>query len=90
MEYKDFKKKYGQNFIKEFSFLANSGGLGDISDKLEDFTAGVADKLSSGIASITSNSNGVLGQVGTCLSRILNLSSNIIRGENLILPQIKI
>jgi hypothetical protein len=78
----------GQNFIKEFSFLANSGGLGDISDKLEDFTAGVADKLSSGIASITSNSNGVLGQVGTCLSRILNLSSNIIRGENLILPQI--
>lgn len=77
----------GQNFIKEFSFLANSGGLGNISDNLSEFANNTGQALSSGIAELSSN-NGTLGQVGTCLSRLINLSSNIIRGENLIMPQI--
>ena len=77
----------GQNFIKEFSFLANSGGLGNISDNLSEFANNTGQALASGIAELSSN-NGTLGQVGTCLSRLINLSSNIIRGENLIMPQI--
>lgn len=77
----------GQNFIKEFSFLANSGGLGNISDNLSEFANSTGQALSTGIAELSSN-NGTLGQVGTCLSRLINLSSNIIRGENLIMPQI--
>lgn len=77
-----------QNFMKELAFLSNSGGLGDIADSLEGFTTGTLDAIGQTISSFSSNNDSAFGQLGTALSRVINLSSNVLKGENMILPQI--
>jgi hypothetical protein len=76
-----------QSMLKEIAFLANSGGLGDSADAIADFASGSADAINSFISSYAS-SDGIVGQTSTFMSRILNLSSSVIKGENMILPQI--
>lgn len=76
-----------QNFMKEFAFLANSGGAGDLADSLTDFAGGAMDGLNTVIEKVAKSSS-TIGQIGTALSRVINLSGNVIRGQNIILPQI--
>ena len=72
-----------QNFIKEFSFLANSGGAGDIAETFQEFTAGTLEAMNTVISKVGDGT-----QVGSVLSRIINLSGSVLRGQNMILPQI--
>lgn len=73
----------GQNMFKEMGFLMNSGGIGsannDTMSKLQDFTSGAMQSLSDHISG--NSLTGVLG-------RILSLSSNVVRGDNVIFPKI--
>ena len=75
----------GSNTMKEISFMANSGGID--SEVFQKF----ADDSASSLAAFISKSlgdNGVLGQAGSAISRFLNLSGDVVKGNNLIIPDI--
>lgn len=69
----------GSSAMKELSFMANSGALESVGD-LQNFTdtslQALADHISSG------------GQITTFLSRLLSVSTNVVKGENVIMPEI--
>lgn len=71
----------GSNQLKEFAFMANSGGIDTAT--LQEFTTGVAEGLNSGVETILGNNS-----VSSALSRIINLGSGVIKGENIIMPDI--
>ena len=76
-----------QNMMKEFAFLANSGGMSSMAESLTEFGVATTGALNEGISKIAKGS-GVVGQVGTVLSRVINLTGNVIKGQNMVLPQI--
>lgn len=73
----------GQNMFKEMGFLLNSGGVGAANNetmaKLQDFTSGAMQSLSDHLSG-----NALTGVLG----RILSLSGNVVRGDNVIFPDI--
>jgi hypothetical protein len=71
----------GSDMLKEIAFLVNSGGFD--SDALTDFAESSTQALADTVGGI-SDSSAVTG----ALSRILSLSSNIAKGENIIMPDI--
>ena len=75
----------GSNFLKEIAFMANSGGID--TDALKEFTESSMDSLRSGIQSVL-GTNGITGQVSSVLSRIINLGSEVVKGNNVIMPDI--
>lgn len=68
--------------MKELAFLMNSGGLSNV-DNLN----GIQEGVSKGIEKIGSFFGGNNG-VSEMLKRIADVTSNVVRGENLIIPQI--
>lgn len=69
----------GQDMFKEVSFLINSGGGGDIGDDLQSLMSAATDSLSTALGG---------NNVTSILSRILNLTGNVIKGSNVIMPDI--
>ena len=65
--------------LKEVAFLVNSGGSGDVGD-------GLSDLINSATESWSTAMNG--NNVTSILSRILNLTGNVIKGSNVIMPDI--
>ena len=68
----------GSNVLKEISFLTNSAGIDD--SKVQE----TADKLLQGASELMGNSNILSGT----FSRIFSLASNVVKGENMIMPDI--
>lgn len=77
----------GSNFMKEISFISNSGGI-TATDDIANFAASSAEALDAGITSIIGDSTNAIGQMGTALSRLINLTSNVVKGENIVFPEI--
>lgn len=71
----------GSNYLKDLAFMLNSGGVGT-----EGYNAFV-DSAAQGLDGIT---NTILGgtNAGGVLSRIINLGGNVLKGENVIIPDI--
>ena len=73
----------GSNMFKEMGFILNSGGIGTANNetmsKLQDFTSGAMQSLSDHLSG-----NALTGVLG----RILSLSGNVVRGDNVIYPQV--
>lgn len=73
----------GSNMFKEMGFLLNSGGIGtansETMSKLQDFTSGAMQSLSDHLSG-----NALTGVLG----RILSLSGNVVRGDNVIFPRV--
>lgn len=69
----------GSDMLKEVAFLVNSGGSADIGDDLQSLTDSAMDTLSSALGG---------NNVTSILSRILNLTGNVVKGENVIMPDI--
>lgn len=70
----------GSDLFKEIAFIANSGGLEEQASMLTDYFEGgtdfLADKLSAG------------GSFTSVLSRFLGVGGNVVKGENMIIPDI--
>ncbi len=69
----------GSDMLKEVAFLVNSGGSEDIGDNLTTLANAATDSISQSL-----NGNNVT----SILSRILNLTGNVVKGENVIMPDI--
>ena len=69
----------GSDMLKEVAFLVNSGGSEDIGDNLTTLANAAMDPISQSL-----NGNNVT----SILSRILNLTGNVVKGENVIMPDI--
>lgn len=78
----------GSSTLKEISFMANSGGVD--ASSINEFLGATADSFTQAAGQILGGSENptLLGQAGNALSRIINLGSNVIKGENVIVPQI--
>lgn len=70
----------GSELMKEVAFLANSGGIdaGELGNTLD----GAVDALN---AQLTGGSTGTLGGI---MSRVMSSASNVIKGDNMIFPEI--
>lgn len=71
----------GSNYLKDLAFMLNSGGVGT-----EAYNAFV-DQAVSGLDGVT-NAIAGNGNIGGVLSRIINLGGNVLKGENVIIPDI--
>ena len=69
----------GSDMLKEVAFLVNSGGSEEIGDNLTTLANAATDTISQSL-----NGNNVT----SILSRILNLTGNVVKGENVIMPDI--
>lgn len=70
----------GQDLLKELQFITGTLGVDDATSGIAGFVTGSLDALSSAIGSST--------PVGTAIRRIMSTTSNIIKGENIIMPDI--
>lgn len=70
----------GQSLMKELSFIVNSGGADEFTDKFSEFTTDALQSLSDHISGNTT--------VTSTLSRVLSLTSNVVKGENVIFPDV--
>ena len=68
----------GSALLKEVHFLAQSGGMS--AEEIDEFVEGTANTLKTTLNSV-SGGNGVL-------SRVINLSGQVLQGENIIMPDI--
>lgn len=70
----------GSEMFKEIAFIANSGGTEDFAEGMTDFLSGstayLAEKFSSG------------GSFTSILTRLLGVSSNIVKGDNIVIPDV--
>lgn len=71
----------GSGVMKDIAFMANSGGIDY--KTIESFGEGLTSAVQSGVGAIL-GSNGI----SSSLSRIINLSSETLKGNNLIIPDI--
>ena len=69
----------GSDVLKEVSFIINSGGAGENADGFKEIINSATDSLSNAL-----NGNNVT----SILSRLLNLTGNVIKGSNVIMPDI--
>ena len=69
----------GSDVLKEVSFIINSGGAGENADGFKELINSATDSLSNAL-----NGNNVT----SILSRLLNLTGNVIKGSNVIMPDI--
>ena len=69
----------GSDALKEVSFIINSGGAGENADGFKELIDSATDSLSNAL-----NGNNVT----SILSRLLNLTGNVIKGSNVIMPDI--
>jgi hypothetical protein len=71
----------GESAMKDIAFMANSGGVQEISESVGDFT----DQVSAGVSQILSGGNSNLSGM---LGRIVNLSGDVVKGNNIVIPDI--
>ena len=69
----------GSDVLKEVSFIINSGGAGENADGFKELIDSATDSLSNAL-----NGNNVT----SILSRLLNLTGNVMKGSNVIMPDI--
>lgn len=72
----------GSNLLKEIAFMTNSASP-DLAASMQEFANGTIDSLNSGIQDTLGNVTLTSG-----LSRIINLGTNVIKGENIVIPDI--
>lgn len=72
----------GSNLLKDIAFMMNSGGMD--SNTLDEFANASVDALNSGLQTVAGNGN----TITTALTRVINLSGSIIKGDNIIMPDI--
>lgn len=72
----------GSNLLKDIAFMMNSGGMD--SSTLDEFANASVDALNSGLQTVAGNGN----TITTALTRVINLSGSIIKGDNIIMPDI--
>lgn len=70
----------GQELFKEIAFVANSAGID--AQEFQDYVGGAADALNE---TLLGNREGAIGGI---LSRVLSAGSNVIKGDNMIFPEI--
>lgn len=70
----------GSDFLKELAFVINSGGID--AGTFQNFADTALQSLADNIPGVGGNG------ISTALSRILSLTSNVVRGENVIMPDI--
>ena len=70
----------GQDLLKELQFITGTLGTQDATNGVEGFVTGSLDALASAVGTSTS--------VGKAIQRIMSTTSNIIKGENIIMPDI--
>ena len=70
----------GSNLFKELGFIANSGGAGELADKLGDFLDSSIDSLAAELGSGNA--------VTSVISRLFNVTTNVVKGENVIMPDV--
>lgn len=71
----------GSSTMKEIAFMANSGGMD--TKTLKTFTDESADALKAGVGTILGDNT-----VSSALTRIINLGSDVLKGNNLIIPDV--
>jgi hypothetical protein len=76
----------GQSTMKDLAFMANSGGMD--TEGLQKFSEESFSALSEGVQSIIGNNGTIVGTAGGALSRIINLTGDVIKGNNIIIPNI--
>lgn len=69
----------GQDMFKEVAFIVNSGGSGEYGDDLASLVDAATESLSTALDG---------NNVTSILSRILNLTGNVVKGNNVIMPDI--
>jgi hypothetical protein len=71
----------GSNVMKDLAFMANSGGID---------TASLASFTDASAAALQSTTSAILGDgnLGGAISRVINLSSGVLKGHNIIIPNI--
>lgn len=70
----------GQELFKEIAFVANSAGID--ATEFQDYVGGASDALNETLLGSRQ------GAIGGILSRVLSAGSNIIKGDNMIFPEI--
>ena len=75
----------GSNTMKEMSFLLNAGGL-----NATDAQAFLGDSSKNIMGAITNNigKDGVVGKAASILGRLTNIAGDVIKGNNVIIPDI--
>lgn len=76
----------GQSTMKDLAFMANSGGVDTAG--LQQFGEDSLSALSAGIQQILGNNNSVIGSAGGAMARIFNLAGDVVKGNNIIIPNI--
>lgn len=69
----------GSSMMKELAFIANSGGID--AQKYQEFAANSAASLQSGVEKYVGNNT-----IGSALSRLINLGGEVLKGDNLLIP----
>lgn len=71
----------GSNVMKDIAFMANSGGID--TKTLNEFT-------DASLAAVQSTTSAILGDgnLGGAISRVINLGSGVLKGHNIIIPNI--
>lgn len=72
----------GSNYLKDLSFMLNSGGID--TEAFNSFIDTAASGLETGVQQILGSGN----MISSALSRIINLGGNVLKGENIIIPDI--
>ena len=72
----------GSNYLKELSFMLNSGGID--TEAFTSFIDDAASGLQTGIQQVLGSGN----MISSALSRIINLGGNVLKGENIIIPDV--
>lgn len=75
------------DMMKELSFVMNSMGAGSEMDALSNFASNSMDQLGGYIGKIGTDGQ-VVGNLANALGNFLSLSSNVVKGENIIIPDI--
>lgn len=76
----------GQNTMKDLAFMANSGGIDTAG--FQQFSEDSLSALSAGIQQILGNNNTIVGGAGGALARVFNLAGDVVKGNNVIIPNI--
>ena len=77
----------GQNTMKDLAFMANSGGIDTTG--FQQFSEDSLSALSAGIQQILGNNNTIIGGAGGALARVFNLAGDVVKGNNVIIPNTK-
>lgn len=76
----------GQSVMKDIAFMANSGGYDPAG--FQQFADDSISAFSAGIQQILGNNNSIIGSAGGAMARIFNLAGDVVKGNNVVIPNI--